>query len=121
MTSLRPAPLGYPIKLVRDRTPEIINASGEPGALFYDTEDLSLAERWPWLRRKLIEECAEYVESRAVAELADVLAVVEGLAVVHGMTLNDLATLASQDERGGFLHGRMMRGHHPEFDGEAGQ
>jgi predicted house-cleaning noncanonical NTP pyrophosphatase (MazG superfamily) len=118
MSALQPAPNGYPIKLVRDRTPAIINASGEPGALFYDTEDLPPAERWPWLRRKLIEECAEYVESHAVAELADVLAVIEGLAVVHGMTLDELAALAAQDERGGFLHGRMMRGHHAEFDGE---
>jgi hypothetical protein len=52
VSALQPAPGGYPIKLVRDRTPAIINASGEPGALFYDADDLPTADDeqcWRWL------------------------------------------------------------------------
>lgn len=51
-------------------------------------------------------------------ELADVLAVVEGLAHAHGKDLTTLHHLVSADPRGGFFTGRMMRGHHPDFDGE---
>ena len=115
MSELTPAPCGYPIKLVRDRTPEIINSTGDPGALFYD--HIKPAERARWLRRKLIEESAEYMESGEIAELADVLAVVEGLAATHDLTLADLIAHKNDDPRGGFLTGVMMRGHHPEFDG----
>lgn len=117
MSRLTPAPTGYPIKLVRDRTPEVVNASGVPGALFYAPEGTTLGVRAPWLRRKLIEEAGEYIEAREVDELADVLAVVEGLATIHGLTLAELTARMHSDERGGFLLGVMMYGHHPEFDG----
>lgn len=112
-----PAPGGYPIKIVRDDTPEIVNASGEPGDLWYGPLDgISLEERGPWLRRKLIEEAVEYTEGRSSEELADVLSVIEGLALLHGLTLAELAEIAANDERGGFLRGRMMYGRHAEFD-----
>lgn len=112
MSELVPAPRGYPIKIIRDRTTDII---GDKGVLFYD--HIPAEERAVWLRRKLIEEAAEYVESRDAAELADVLAVVEGLAAVHGLTLAELTAIAASDPRGGFLTGRMMRGYHADFDG----
>lgn len=115
MSELVPAPDGYPIKLVRDRTPEIINGTGQAGALFYT--HIPAGERGPWLRRKLIEEAAEYMETASLDELADVLAVVEGLAATHGLTLSELGTRMNSDPRGGFLAGVMMRGHHAEFDG----
>jgi predicted house-cleaning noncanonical NTP pyrophosphatase (MazG superfamily) len=116
MSEPTPAPKGYPIKLVRDRTAEIINSTGEPGALFYGDAPETAAP----LRRKLAEEVAEYLEDRGVDELADVLAVVEGLAYrQHGLTLAELARQMHSDPRGGFLTGQMMYGHHPEFDGEA--
>lgn len=114
MTDLNPAPKGYPIKLVRDNTPQIINASGEPGALFYDR--IPREERGRWLGRKLIEEVAEYLESGMIDELVDIFSVVEGLAKTHGLTLYDLHNLALNDPRGGFLNGVMMRGLHPEYD-----
>jgi predicted house-cleaning noncanonical NTP pyrophosphatase (MazG superfamily) len=117
VSDLTPAPRGYPIKLVRDRTPQIINATGKPGALFYD--HIEPAQRARWLRRKLIEEAVEYMDSCEVDELADVLAVVEGLAATHELTLADLIARKNADPRGGFLTGVMMRGHHPEFDGAA--
>lgn len=115
---LTPAPGGYPIKLVRDHTPEIINSTGEPGDLWYGPLDgIPPEERGKWLRRKLIEEALEYAEDRSVEELADVLAVIEGLCQLHeGWSLARLIDLASNDERGGFLRGRMMYGRHPEYD-----
>jgi predicted house-cleaning noncanonical NTP pyrophosphatase (MazG superfamily) len=115
MSSLIPAPKGYPIKLVRDRTAAIINHTGRPGALFY--APIPAPQRARWLRRKLIEEAAEYLESAELDELVDVLAVVAGLATTHGLELSQLAERMRADERGGFLNGQMMYGHHPEFDG----
>src|SRR4051812_21257577 len=83
MSELNPAASGYPIKLVRDNTPIIINSSGEPGHLFYrklpDGVDLT-----PFLRKKLIEEVAEYAESRSTNELLDVLSVLDALTEAHG-------------------------------------
>lgn len=112
MSELVPHPQGYPIKLVRDRTTAII---GDRGTLFYD--HIPVEARGPWLRRKLIEEASEYVIDPDVPELADVLAVIEGLASVHGLTLQGLIEHMDEDPRGGFLTGRMMRGHHAAFDG----
>jgi predicted house-cleaning noncanonical NTP pyrophosphatase (MazG superfamily) len=115
VSELTPAPNGYPIKLVYDGTASIINSTGEPGALFYGS--IPAGERPVWLRRKLIEETAEYVESRGVAELGDVLAVVEGLAATHGLTLEELTAKRREDPRAGLLAGQMMYGYHEEFDG----
>lgn len=117
MTDLRPAPKGYPIKLVRDKTPDILNGTGKPGELFYD--NLPPDDVAPWLRMKLMEEAAEYLVAPAVDELADVLAVVQGLARCHGLNFHELCNVADRDPRGGFLTGRMMRGRHPEFDGSS--
>lgn len=117
MTALTPAPSGYPIKLIRDNTTDVI---GDKGILFYD--HIPEAERPMWLKRKLIEEAVEYLESGEIGELADVLAVVEGLAVTHdGITLDELIAVMHSDPRGGFLTGRMMRGYHPKFDGDGAE
>lgn len=112
MSALTPAPNGYPIKLVRDRTTDII---GDEGRLFYD--HIPAEERGPWLRKKLVEEVAEYLVDPGLDELADVYAVIEGLAVSHGISPRGLRDIADADQRGGFITGRMMRGHHPDFDG----
>lgn len=114
MSQLRPAgPKGYPIKLVRDNTTTII---GDRGDLFYD--NISFEEALPWLRKKLVEEVAEYLVAPAEDELADVLAVVQALASAHGKNLTTLRALMDSDPRGGFFTGRMMRGWHP-WDGGA--
>jgi len=118
VSPLTPAPEGYPIKIVRDNTPEIINQSGESGDLFYGKRnELSVGDRAPWLQRKLVEEVAEYIVAPGVQELRDVLAVIEGLTLVHGVSLASLLISNHLDERGGFLEGRMMYGYHAEFDG----
>lgn len=115
MAELNPAPRGYAIGLVRDRTPEVINFSGEPGALWYERLPRE-EDRSPWLRKKLMEEVGEYLVDSGPRELADVLAVLDALAVEHGITRSDLRRMADNDQRGGFLTGMMMYGRHPEYD-----
>lgn len=119
MTDLAPAPDGYAIKLVRDKTPRIINETGKPGELFYalipDDE-----ERLEWLKKKLAEEVTEYLlkgsSTEGFDELADVLAVVLSLAQWHGGSWHTILRTASEDPRGLFNSGVMMYGRHPEFD-----
>lgn len=58
---LHPAPAGYPIKLVRDLTPEILNSTGDPGDLWYGPIPEG-TEPKRWLKLKLVEEAGEYLE-----------------------------------------------------------
>lgn len=113
---MTPAPTGYPIKLVRDNTAQILNASGEPGDLWYGPAPDDCSR---WLRLKLAEEVGEYLVDGGVGELRDVLAVIEGLCQqVHGIALENLLDFLRADPRGGFRDGVMMYGHHAEFDGQ---
>jgi predicted house-cleaning noncanonical NTP pyrophosphatase (MazG superfamily) len=115
---LKPAPTGYPIKLVRDGTPEVLNGSGEPGELFYGP---LRGDRMRWLRLKLAEEAGEYLVDGGIEELADVLAVVTALSEAHGVRFSELLARAAQHPRGGFADAVMMYGRHPEFDQPAEQ
>ena len=92
-------------KLVRDRIPDIIRQSGKEPV----TEVVSQAEAIEYLARKLREEADEYLESRAVEELADVLEVVRALAAETGLMLADLEALRARKaaERGAF-HQRIV-------------
>jgi predicted house-cleaning noncanonical NTP pyrophosphatase (MazG superfamily) len=103
---------GYPIKLVRDFIGERL---GGEGTISYRplTDPREHAQM---LRAKLIEEAAEYVAMPSLAELADVLTVVEALAeIAHGVEhLDELHDEAQRKivERGGFMRGMVMVGHH---------
>lgn len=113
---LTPHPDGYPIKIVRDRTAEIVNPSGDPGELFYGPL-LEGESRAKWLTRKLGEEAIEYVQEPGVGELVQVLQVVMALASEHDdLNFDKLITLAMTDKRGGFFDCVMMYGRHPEYD-----
>jgi predicted house-cleaning noncanonical NTP pyrophosphatase (MazG superfamily) len=114
VAELTPAPGGYPIKLVRDKTAKIVNPSGVPGQLWYGKAPLADRERF--LKLKLAEEVGEYLVDGGAEELADVYAVVRALfALQH---IYELDALVSADPRGGFLDGVMMYGRHDEFDGQ---
>lgn len=115
MTVLRPAPDGYPIKLVRDQTEVIVNPSGVPGELWYGDAppDADVARL---LRLKLAEEVGEYLVDANLKELLDVLAVVEALCITHDAALEGAIALMRGDPRGGFLSGRVMYGRHAEYD-----
>lgn len=116
MTDLKPEPTGYAIKLVRDKTPDLINSSGESGALFYAKTGKGNTDL---LCKKLMEEVAEYLISRGDDELMDIMAVVEALAICHEWkSAEDFLYDSQADKRGGFLEGVVMYGYHPEFDGK---
>lgn len=105
---------GYPIKLVRDNTPAIINSTGDPGDLFYRT--IPVEERLPWLKKKLGEEVLEYLVDGGVEELQNVLAVCASLCRLEGKTMVQMLDAVVEDPRGIFSEGVMMYGLHPEFD-----
>ncbi len=87
-------------KLVRDRIPEIIEASGNRCT----TETLSDAQYLDMLDRKLAEELAEYRRDQTLEELADLLEVLRAAAAARGYTPDELERVCAEkrEKRGGF-------------------
>lgn len=76
-------------KLVRDNIPEIINNNGETAHISILSEDTYTAE----LKKKLLEEANEFIESEELMELADILEVAEALAKVKGSSFDEIMEL----------------------------
>ena len=87
-------------KLVRDRIPEIIEASG----VTCKTKILSDEEYLKMIDAKLDEELAEYHKDQNIEELADLLEVIYAATLARGYTLEKLESMRIQkaEERGGF-------------------
>lgn len=87
-------------KLVRDRIPEIIEASGKSCTTRILPEEAYIRA----LDAKLSEEMAEYQESKSLEELADLLEVMIAVVKARGYTWEELTALreAKRDRRGGF-------------------
>ena len=87
-------------KLVRDRIPEIIEASGK----HCKTAILSEEEYLKMLDAKLDEELAEYHKDQNIEELADLLEVIRAAAIARGYTLEELEAVRATktEKRGGF-------------------
>ena len=87
-------------KLVRDRIPEIIAATGQR----CKTRILDREEYLAKLEEKLSEELAEYQESQSLEELADLLEVIRACAVARGYTVEELDQVRAEKaaKRGGF-------------------
>jgi predicted house-cleaning noncanonical NTP pyrophosphatase (MazG superfamily) len=87
-------------KLVRDRIPEIIEASGASCTI----EILSNERYLEMLNIKLSEELAEYQEEQNIEELADLLEVIYAVAIARGFSFEKLEALRAKKftERGGF-------------------
>ncbi len=87
-------------KLVRDRIPEIIEASGK----IYSVEILSDEEYIRMLDAKLDEELLEYHKDQNIEELADLLEVIYATAKARGYTLKELERVREDKtaKRGGF-------------------
>ena len=87
-------------KLVRDKIPQIIEASGETPI----TRILERDEYLACLETKLDEEVREFHESKAPEELADILEVVYALAEAHGCSRERLLDIYTKKNaaRGGF-------------------
>ncbi len=91
-------------KLVRDRIPEIIKASGKQCRVAQVSgKDFIVA-----LQKKLLEEVEEFLHSDCdLEELADILEVVEALAAQMGSNLGEIMELKAvkKEKRGGFEKG----------------
>ena len=87
-------------KLVRDKIPQIIEASGETPI----TRILERDEYLACLETKLDEEVQEFHESKSPEELADILEVVYALAEAHGCNREQLLDIYTKKNaaRGGF-------------------
>ena len=81
-------------KLVRDNIPEIIENNGQTAkTLILDGEKYTAS-----LEKKLKEETKEYLQSRALTELADILEVVEALAKNQGSSFEEVLKLKQQKQ-----------------------
>ena len=87
-------------KLVRDRIPEIIEASGKRCVC----ATLSDEEYLVRLDEKLNEELAEYQESKSMEELADLLEVIRAVAAARGSSVEEVEAIRRDKvaKRGGF-------------------
>ena len=87
-------------KLVRDRIPEIIEASGAE----CKTEILSDEKYLEMIDAKLDEELAEYHKDQNIEELADLLEVIRAATIARGYTLEELESVRAEkaEKRGGF-------------------
>jgi len=93
-------------KLVRDKIPEIIGATGKSFDVHYAKKE----ELLPLLETKLNEEVSEYLEDKNLEELADVMEVLICLASALGYSEEDLFNKRNQkkEERGGFEKGVVL-------------
>ena len=87
-------------KLVRDRIPEIIEASGKT----CKTEVLPDNDYLKMIDAKLDEELSEYHKDQNIEELADLLEVIYAAAKARGYTLEELERVRADKaaKRGGF-------------------
>ncbi|MDD3796785.1 MAG: nucleoside triphosphate pyrophosphohydrolase [Lachnospiraceae bacterium] len=87
-------------KLVRDRIPEIIEASGKCCVTHILTEEEYIAA----LETKLNEEVAEYQADKNLEEMADVLEVLRAICAVRGYSMEELEAMRIKKakERGEF-------------------
>jgi len=94
-------------KLVRDRIPEIIEASGKRCR----TEILPQEEYLIMLDRKLGEELAEYQESKSMEELADLVEVIRAVALARGSSMEEVERIRREKKalRGGFEKRILLR------------
>ncbi len=87
-------------KLVRDKIPEIIKASGKTCTMEILSDDAYLK----MLDTKLDEELKEYHEDQNLEELADLLEVLFAVTKARGYSIEELEYLRKKkaEERGGF-------------------
>ena len=94
-------------KLVRDRIPQIIEASGKICA----TEILSDEAYLRLMDAKLDEELAEYHSDQNIEELGDLLEVIYAAAMARGYTLEQLEAVRAEKatKRGSFTKKILLK------------
>ena len=87
-------------KLVRDKIPEIIRAKGQEPVTHIAGEE----EYWAKLKEKLLEEVDELQKDENTEEIADVLEVLEAIAVFKGFDWSEIKKIQEKkaSERGKF-------------------
>lgn len=87
-------------KLVRDRIPEIIEASGKRCEVEIVSDEVALE----YLYKKLGEEVNELLEDRNIDEVADVMEVLFAIAGKYGYSESDVLSkrCEKKNSRGGF-------------------
>ena len=87
-------------KAIRDKIPEIIKESGKN----CNVKKLNNSEFLIRLEKKLVEELAEYQESKNVEELADVLEVIYRISELKGVVSDELDEIRQKkaEQRGKF-------------------
>ena len=87
-------------KLIRDRIPEIIEASGSK----YEVEVVSDKVALEYLYKKLSEEVEELLIDKNLDEIADVMEVIFAIGKKFGYSENDVLGRRNEkrDSRGGF-------------------
>lgn len=93
-------------KLIRDRIPEIIEASGKKAVV----EKIQGEELLNLLNKKLFEELEEYEESGEVEELADLVEVVQAILDYKKVSLEDFNRIRENKNksRGAFKEGLLL-------------
>jgi predicted house-cleaning noncanonical NTP pyrophosphatase (MazG superfamily) len=101
-------------KLVRDEIPDIIREDGEEPVTHRATGD----EYRDRLAAKLVEEAEEFAENRNVAEIGDVLDVVDAICAARDIDRDRLDDMRASktDERGGFVEGIVLERVEPDAD-----
>ncbi len=95
-------------KLVRDKIPEVIMQAGKRPF----TDRIPEEKIGPALDKKLQEEVQEYLESKSIEEMADILEVLHGIAFHRGVSWDDIEgeRVRKWNERGGFEKGiRLLK------------
>ena len=82
-------------KAIRDKIPDIIKKSGNDCNVRTLPDNEFLSE----LERKLGEELDEYLESKSVEELVDVIEIVYRIAELKGVSKDKLETLREEKAR----------------------
>lgn len=95
-------------KLVRDRIPEIIEATGKK--VVYETIT-SEEDYIKLLKDKLVEEMNEFLESDDVAELADMGEVMHALLEYKGVSVETFQRIRLEklEKRGGFKKRLLLK------------
>lgn len=93
-------------KLVRDRIPEILDEKG----VSYEKRIVEGGEYRQALIEKLHEEVSEFLESKSVEELADVMEVIRALRRLPDFENAKEVQRAKREERGGFDDGIILKG-----------
>jgi predicted house-cleaning noncanonical NTP pyrophosphatase (MazG superfamily) len=88
-------------KLIRDKIPEIIEASNKT----FTTHIASSEEYWTKLREKLTEEVNEFLDDENPKELADILEVIYAICDEKGISKDKLEAMRKEksEKRGAFI------------------